>query len=99
MTRTFQVNAQVWLYPGKAGWYFVTIPQTTTTEIDYYFSMNKKGWGSLPVSVAVGETTWTTSIFPDKKTATYLLPLKAEVRKRENIKAEQAIELTLTIKD
>ena len=87
----------MWLYPGKAAWYFITIPPETAADIDYFFSIHKRGWGSLPVTVTVKETTWKTSIFPDKKTHSYLLPIKAEVRKKEGMQENQTISFALEI--
>lgn len=69
MEKVFKVKARVWLYPGMAGWHFVTLPKKTAEEIDFFFSHAKKGWGSLPVNVTIGKTSWKTSIFPDKKLA------------------------------
>ena len=58
----------------------------------------KRGWGSLPVKVAIGETSWNTSIFPDKKLGSYLLPIKSDVRKKELISAGNIVQLSLEIK-
>ncbi|MEP7167264.1 MAG: DUF1905 domain-containing protein [Candidatus Woesebacteria bacterium] len=95
--RIFTVTAKVWLYPGKTAWHFVSIPIETTKEIDFYFAHEKRGWGSLPVRVTIGESIWKTSIFPDKKTGTFLLPIKAAVRKAENIQDTDAITLILEV--
>ena len=92
----FKTN--VWLYPGMAGWHFVSIPQDVSENIKNNFGDMKRGWGSLPVMVTVGKTSWKTSIFPDKETKGYLLPLKAEVRKKEGIAADDKIELLLEIR-
>lgn len=97
MKKTYQLEAKVWLYPGKAAWHFLTVPSDIADDIDYYFSMEKRGWGSLPVSVTIGETTWETSIFPDKKTQSYLLPLKAAVRKKEHILANDTVAAAIEI--
>ncbi len=94
----FKVKSKVWLYPGMAGWQFITIPKNHSKKISQTYSEMKRGWGSLPVMVTVGKTKWKTSIFPDKKTSTYLLPLKAEVRKKEKISLGDTISLTLEIK-
>lgn len=99
MTKTYSFKAKVWLYPGMAGWHFVTIPKKTKEEIDFFFAHAKRGWGSLPVLVTVGKTSWKTSIFPDKKTGSYLLPLKLEIRKKENLKEGDSINFSLEIKD
>jgi hypothetical protein len=97
MTKEYTLKEKVWLYPGKAGWFFITIPTHITKDIDYFFSQEKKGWGSLRVTACSGETTWKTSIFPDNKTQTYLLPLKAEVRKKEQIKDNDTIQLSIEL--
>jgi hypothetical protein len=97
MNKIYTVSARVWLYPGDAAWHFVTIPTDITGDIDYFFSMRKRGFGSLPVSVTLGKTIWKTSIFPDAKTHTYLLPLKKEVRKKESFEEGDTIEFTLEI--
>jgi hypothetical protein len=56
-----------------------------------------RGWGSVPVVATIGGTTWKTSIFPDKKAGSFVLPLKAEVRKAEGIEEGQAVELRLDV--
>ena len=67
------------------GMYFLQIPKSQSKLISKQFGDVKRGWGSLPVAVTIGRTTWKTSIFPDKKTGVYGLPLKADVRKKEGI--------------
>ena len=81
----YKFTSEVWLYPGMAGWHFISLPKNQSEAIKKKFGANARGWGSLRVSVTIGKTTWKTSIFPDKKSGTYLLPLKADVRKKEGI--------------
>lgn len=101
MNNTFKVKTKVFLWSRDAAgaWHFAVIPETISGEIKFLFRHLKKGWGSLQVKVAIGETQWETSIFPDKKRNAYLLPLKASVRKAEDIKEGDTIELTLKIKE
>lgn len=99
MKKTYDLKAKVWLYPGIAGWHFITLPVKVAQEIRELFSEVKRGWGSLPVSLTIGKTTWKTSIFPDKKSNSYLFPLKAEVRKKESLKAEDKVDFRLEIND
>ena len=93
----YTIKARVWLYPGLAGWHFVSVPKKESADIKKDFDKKKRGWGSLRVQVTVGKTTWNTSIFPDKKSGVYLLPLKAEVRKKENIFNNETIKLIIKI--
>jgi len=86
MKSKFAFKANVWLYTAMQGaWHFVTVPKALSAEIKQGFGKFSRGWGSLPVEVTIGKSTWKTSIFPDKKSASYLLPLKAKVRSDENI--------------
>ena len=95
---TFKFENKVWIYNTvKAAWHFITLPKSLAQEINDLFGDQTKGWGSIPVEVSVGETKWLTSIFPDKKKKSYVLPLKAEVRKSENISEGKAVKVEITI--
>lgn len=93
----YTIRAKVWVYTGVAAWYFISIPKKESADIKKNFSNKKRGWGSLPVRVSCGETIWKTSIFPDTKSASYLLPLKASVRKKENIFKNEEVVLKIEI--
>lgn len=95
--KIFKFKAIVWIYPGKAGWHFVTIPKKQSEEISHLFGRLKKGWGSLPVKVSLRKTYWTTSIFPHKKSKGYLLPIKKEIRQKEKISASESLSFTIEI--
>lgn len=56
-----------------------------------------RGWGSVPVTATIGGTTWRTSIFPDKKAGSFVLPLKAEVRTAEGIDEGATVEVRLDV--
>jgi hypothetical protein len=79
-------------------WRFVGVPEKEGKEIKERFGARAKGWGSLPVSVTLGNTTWETSIFPDKTSGSYLLPLKAKVRKAEHIADDATVTYILEIR-
>lgn len=93
----FKITAKVWLYQGPSAWHFVSIPKATSQKISTTFDALKRGWGSLKVRITLGHSTWDTSIFPDKKTGEYFLPLKSQIRKKENISANDTIHFLLEI--
>lgn len=68
-----------------AAWHFLGVSKKESAKIKEKFSKLKKGFGSIPVEVKLGASVWKTSIFPDSKSGTYLLPLKASVRKTEDV--------------
>jgi len=51
----------------------------------------------MKASARIGNTEWATAIWFDTKRMSYLLPLKAEVRKKEGLENGMKIEVTLFI--
>src|SRR3989344_927458 len=98
MKSKYKMKAKVWLYPGMAGWHFVYIDKKISAKIKTAEAKKpRRGWGSIRVRATIGKTSWDTSIFPDKD-GPYLLPLKAAVRKKEEILDGDTIMLTIQIK-
>jgi len=81
----WEFTAPLWIYGGAATWYFLTLPFEVTDEIDEITTGQQGGFGSVPVKVTVGRTTWTTSVFPSKERESFILPVKAAVRKAEGL--------------
>jgi len=92
----FIIPAKVWLYKGDSPWHFVTIEKADADEIKRFDIRPRRGFGSIPVNVRLGKTKWKTSIFPDKN-GTYLLPLKKEVRIKENIKVGDNVNVSVEV--
>jgi Domain of unknown function (DUF1905) len=93
----FVFSAAIWLYSGKGAWHFVTLPQDAAGEIRF-FNTSAKGFMPIPVSACIGETTWTTSIFPDSKSGSYLLAIKEGVRKAEKLAAGDEVTVQLRVR-
>ncbi len=64
-------------------------------EIRSALKSEEEGWGRLKAVAKIGNTEWKTAIWFDSKNETYLLPLKAEVRKKENIEVGKNIEVAI----
>lgn len=99
MNLSFSFTAKVWQYPGQATWHFVTLPNEVAAEIREIVGTSTRGFGSVRVKVSVGSSTWKTSIFPDAKTKSFLLPIKQEVRKAENIHENNSLDVHLELID
>lgn len=82
---SFDFVAPLWLYPGDAGWFFVSLPTEVADDIADLTAGERRGFGSVKVEVRVGDTAWSTSVFPDTRTGTYLLPVKKAVRVAEGL--------------
>lgn len=96
--RVYTLQGKVVLWPGEQGnWHFVPVSKPESTSIKEDFGALAKGFHLLPVTVTVGKTIWVTSIFLDGRSGCYLLPLKAKVRKAEDIWVDDTLTYTIKI--
>ena len=91
----FRFEAPLWLHVAEGAWHFVTLPEGVSDEIEEQATGSRRGFGSVPVQVTIGGTTWRTSIFPDTKAGAYVLPVKKAVRQAERITAGDVVEVTV----
>lgn len=85
MRYTFKAEVWVWATEAApASWRFATLPVDVSKAIRTLVPKTP-GFGSVRVTATIGKTTWTTSLFPSKQHDAFLLPLKADVRKREKV--------------
>ena len=84
----FEFKGKLWRWQGEApaAWHFITLPEDVGAQIKF-FTGKRKGFGSVRVKATVGKTTWKTSLFPDRKSGSYLLPVKGDVRNSESLAA------------
>jgi len=98
---TFRFDAPLWKWQGDgpASWHFITLPFDVTDEIDELTTGRQGGFGSVRVAVTIGGTTWTTSVFPSKEQKSFILPVKAPVRKAEALADGNTASVTLRLVD
>lgn len=53
------------------------------------------GFGSVKVEVTLGESRWSTSVFPDAERKTFVLPVKAAVRRREGVDVGDTVRIAV----
>jgi hypothetical protein len=96
--RSFAFVATLWEHEGSASWYFLSVPGDDADTIDAEHG-GRRGFGSIRVSARIGASRWSTSIFPDKKRATYVLPVKRAIRDAEGLTAGSVVSVELDIID
>ena len=89
------VTAPLWLWSG-GGWHFITIPEEDAVEIRAHSLLNHGGFGSVKVEATINEVAWRTSVFP-QKSGGYILPVKADVRRRADIAAGDEVTVSLEL--
>ncbi len=93
----YSFSEKVWQHSGLGGWYFVSLPENMSKEIREMLRPEEEGWGRLKATVQTGKSEWKTAIWFDSKKNTYLLGLKAEIRKDENIDTGKIITVTVLL--
>lgn len=94
---TYKFTSPVWQHPSPGGWYFVSLPIEFSEEIRQNMKWQEEGWGRLKAKVKIRETSWDTAIWYDTKLGTYILPLKAVIRKKEKIKIGDIFEIEIIL--
>jgi hypothetical protein len=90
-----EFSGDLWFWKGPAPWYFVTVPDDECGELEATSKLVTYGWGMIPVTAQIGETRWTTSLFP--KDGTYVVPVKASVRRAEDLELDDTVTVRLAV--
>lgn len=81
----YRFTAVSWQHSSPGGWCFVSLPDDVSKEIRANHQWQEEGWGRLKAIAKIGKTEWSTAIWFDTKSDVYILPLKSEIRKKENL--------------
>ena len=79
------------------GWHFISFPKDVAKKIRENHKWQEEGWGRMKATVKIGGSEWKTSIWFDTKHDTYLLPVKAEIRRKEKIEIEKDVDVSIWI--
>lgn len=90
-----EFSGPIWYWHGPAPWYFVTVPAALCLELRAIAGVVSYGWGMIPATAQIGETVWTTSLFP--KDDGYCLPIKASVRRAERLAEGDVVTVRLAV--
>ena len=93
----YEFTAKPWLHAGPAGWHFISLPMKYAQQIRRALRSEEQGWGRLKATARIGTTEWQTAIWFDTKLKTYLLPLKAEIRKKEGLEPGKEVKTVIWV--
>ena len=93
--KKYSFKGKVWKYRGPAGWYFVSLPKKLSKVIRKAHGLSEEGWGRLKVNASIKDCRWQTAIWFDSKAMSYLLPIKASVRRTTEIGSGSSVSVIL----
>lgn len=73
------------------------MPKALAARIRKKHDAAEEGWGRLKVTAHIGRSKWDTAIWFDRKAGSYLLPLKAAIRKGESLKEKDTVKVILKV--
>jgi hypothetical protein len=93
---TFHFSGPLWASDRESAWVFVTLPADDASEIRE-LAPQRPGFGSVRVTAQIVATGWQTSIFPDKASRSYVLPVKRPIRDRERVDVGDTVSVSLEL--
>ena len=91
-----EFTGELWFWRGPAPWYFITVPEAECLILEEEWAFVSYGWGMIPVTARIGDSSWDTSLFP--KNGRYIVPVKAAVRHAEQLDEGDSPLVHLTIR-
>ena len=88
-------SAEVWYWRGPAPFYFVTVPEDLSQDIQAIAREVTYGWGMIPVNVTLGKSRWSTALWP--KDGRYIVPIKTVVRRAEGVDDGSTVTVDLNV--
>lgn len=88
-------SGPVWQWRGPAPYHFVTVPAAQSEALRSVADLVSYGWGMIPATVRIGNTEWTTALWP--KDGGYVVPLKDRVRAAEGIELGDSVTVRLLV--
>jgi len=93
------VTSLLWIWKGSdaAGrWFFITVSEEQSAEIKAHAFGTPRGFGSVRGQATIDDVTWRTSVFP-LNSGGYLLPVKAEIRRKADLAAGDKVTVMLEL--
>lgn len=97
MALRYTFTARLWLYPGEAGWHFLTVPEEVAAEVREDTLAFRRGFGSVKITATISGHRWSTSLFPDSRSGSYLLPVKKAIRTAAGIEAGDQVSVDVEV--
>ncbi|MBO9581747.1 MAG: DUF1905 domain-containing protein [Sphingobium sp.] len=100
-----ETEAKLWRWQSAtapAAWHFLTIAGEAADAIQIaamtgQWLDGRPGFGSAKVKATIGATSWRTSVFPQRESGGWLLPVKKAVRVAEGIGAGDLVTVRIEL--
>ena len=91
----WEFEGSILYWRGPAPFYFVPLADEVVDDLAPVANEVTYGWGCIPVEATIGDTDFTTSLFP--KDGGFLLPVKVAVRRAEGVDEGDVVAVRMTV--
>jgi hypothetical protein len=92
-----EFSGEIIYWRGPAPFHFVLLPEPQATELREVAHELTYGWGCIPARGQIGDTRFTTALFP--KDGTFAVPMKVAVRRAEDLELGDVVDVSLEFDD
>ncbi len=82
---TYKIKSQIWIWPGDAGWHFISLDKKLSKKIKEKYINKKYGGGFIKIKATIGSSSWLTALFPYTSQEIYLISVKKKIRTAEDL--------------
>ena len=91
-----EFSGEIFYWRGPSPFHFIAVPAAECMMLKEEWSFASYGWGMIPVTAHIGDTAYTTSLFP--KDGGYRVPVKDVVRDAEELDVGDVVSVLLRLR-
>jgi hypothetical protein len=91
-----EFDGEIVVWRGPAPYHFVAVPEEGCADLRAVAPVVSYGWGMIPATVRIGQTTFETALYPRK--GGYVVPVKDVVRAAEALAPGDITTVELTVR-
>ena len=92
----FAFAGELWYWRGPSPYHFISVPPDAARTIHAISSAVTYGWGMIPAEVRIGDSVWSTALWP--KDGGYVVPIKDRYRKAERLVLGDVVAVQLVVR-
>jgi Domain of unknown function (DUF1905) len=89
----FEFSGEIVYWRGPSPFHFVMLPEPQADQLHEVAGELTYGWGCIPARGRIGDTAFTTALFP--KDGTFAVPVKVAVRRAEGLELGDVVSVRL----
>jgi len=91
-----KLHGRVRSFHSHGGWHYIEVPEAVVDQLRTQAIGRREFWGSIPIHVTLGATTWPTSVMCSRNPEFHFVPINKSVRLDEHVTEGVVVSVSLT---